>query len=120
MIDAPQACIGERALLQSIDWRAVDPAKVERLLDALAGEGIRLPAWLAKSLVLGGHVLPSELQFGLGAALNTLNSLNRAQAASEVEDDASLARPVYLELVDDLEPDIVTAARTPARQPRAR
>ena len=108
VIDAPQACIGERALLQSIDWRAVDPAKVERLLDALAGEGIRLPAWLAKSLVLGGHVLPSELQFGLGAALNTLNSLNRAQAASEVEDEATPA--CYLKLVDDLEPDIVTAA----------
>ena len=47
-IESPQTGIGERALLQSIDWRAVDPAKVKRLLEALAGEGIRLPAWLLR------------------------------------------------------------------------
>ena len=111
VIDTPQACIGERALMQSIDWRAVDPSKVKRLLDALAGEGIRLPAWLAKSLVLGGHVLPAEPQLGLGAALNALNGFNRAQAASEWETDTSLETWLsYLELVEDLEPDIITAA----------
>jgi FkbH-like protein len=111
VIDTPQACIGERALMQSIDWRAVDPSKVKRLVDALVGEGIRLPAWLAKSLVLGGHVLPAEPQLGLGAALNALNGLNRAQAASELENDTSPETwASYLELVEDLEPDIVTAA----------
>ena len=60
VIETPPACIGERALLQSIDWRAVDPSKVKRLLNALAGEGIRLPTWLAKALILGGHVLPTS------------------------------------------------------------
>lgn len=110
VIESPQTGIGERALLQSIDWRAVDPAKVKRLLDALTGEGIRLPAWLAKSLVLGGHALPAEPQLGLGAPLNALNSLNRAQAAGASESDASLESwGAYLELVEDLEPDFVTA-----------
>ncbi|MGH6750165.1 MAG: hypothetical protein ACRECI_12725, partial [Methyloceanibacter sp.] len=109
VIESPQTCIGERALLQSIDWRAVDPAKVKRLLDALAGEGVRLPAWLAKSLVLGGHALPAELQLVLGAPLNALNGLNRAQTAGRSESDVSPgAWGAYLELVEDLEPDIVT------------
>jgi len=110
VIESPQTGIGERALLQSIDWRAVDPAKVKRLLEALAGEGIRLPAWLAKSLVLGGHALPAEPQLGLGAPLNALNSLNRAQTTGASESDASPeAWGAYLELVEDLEPDFVTA-----------
>ena len=110
VIESPQTGIGERALLQSIDWRAVDPAKVKRLLDALAGEGIRLPAWLAKSLVLGGHALPAEPQLGLGAPLNALNSLNRAQTTGASESDASPeAWGAYLELVEDLEPDFVAA-----------
>jgi FkbH-like protein len=110
VIESAPACIGERALLQSIDWRAVDPSKVKRLLDALAGEGIRLPAWLAKALILGGHVLPAEAQLGLGAPLKALNSLNRAQTASGLEGDTSPeAWGAYLELVEDLEPDIVTA-----------
>ena len=110
VIELPQTGIGERALLQSIDWRAVDPAKVKRLLEALAGEGIRLPAWLAKSLVLGGHALPAEPQLGLGAPLNALNSLNRAKTTGASESDASPeAWGAYLELVEDLEPDFVAA-----------
>ena len=80
------------------------------MLDAVAGEGIRLPAWLARSLILGGHVLAAESQLGLGAPLNALNNLNRAQAHSGSESDASLeAWAAYLELIEDLEPDIVTA-----------
>jgi FkbH-like protein len=110
VIESPPACIRERALLQSIDWRAVDPDKVERLLEALSAEGIRLPAWLAKALIVGGYPLPAEYQAGLDAPLNALNSINKPQAANAAEPDgATDSWGAYLALVEDLDPEIVSA-----------
>lgn len=110
IIESPAAGIRERALLQSIDWRAVDMGKVERLLEALSAESIRLPAWLAKALVVGGHALPAEHQAGLDAPLNALNSLNKPQAANAAEPDGMTdAWGSYLALVEDLDPEIVSA-----------
>jgi len=111
VIESPAACIRERGLLQSIDWRGVDPGKVEHLLDALLAEGIRPPAWLTKSLIVGGHALPTEHQAGLGASLNALNSLNKAHAANPAEPDgATDAWGTYLALVEDLDPEIISAS----------
>ncbi len=110
VIESPPACIRERALLQAIEWRVVDPGKVERLLEALTAEGIRLPAWFAKALIVGGHVLPAEHQAGLDATLNALNSLNKAQMANAAEaDGATEAWGAYLALIEDLEPEMVSA-----------
>jgi FkbH-like protein len=110
VIESPAACIRERGLLQSIDWRGVDPGKVERLLEALSAEGVRLPAWLAKALIVGGHALSGTHQAGLDAPLNALNSLNRAQAEHVAELDGAVdAWGSSLTLVEDLEPEIVAA-----------
>ena len=81
-MSSPGACTRERVLLQAVDWRAVDPTKVERLLDVLSAESIRLPGWLAKALVVGGHALPAMYQAGLDAQLNALNGLNNLEAAN--------------------------------------
>jgi FkbH-like protein len=111
VIESPHDCIGERALLQAVDWHAVDSRKVKRLLETFAEQGLRLPVWLARALILGGHMLSAEPQPGLAAGFNVLNILNRAQAVGE---DGTDTPPdtlgAYLELVEDLEPELLTAA----------
>jgi FkbH-like protein len=107
VIESPPAGIRERALLQAVDWRAVDPGKVERLLEALSAEGVHLPPWLAKALIVGGHALPAEFH---DTALAALNSLNKRQAGNlTAPDDAAYAWGAYLTLVEDLDPDIASA-----------
>ena len=110
VIESSAACIRERGLLQSVDWRGVDPGKVERLLEALSADGVRLPAWLAKALIVGGHALSGDHQAALDAPLNALNSLNKAQGATVAEPDGAVeAWGSSLTWVEDLEPEIVSA-----------
>jgi hypothetical protein len=71
LIAQPAACVREQAIIKSIQWRCVDSAKVERLLAALLEESIRLPTWLARSLVISGHFLPARYQVDLEAPLSS-------------------------------------------------
>jgi FkbH-like protein len=108
VIRVAPACISERVLLQGIDWRRVAPAKVAAMLDGLQAEGVRLPHWLAKALVVGGHVLPPEHQSGATTAVNVLNSLNDAAG-----DDGAAAvgqLGAFLRSADDLDQEIVEAS----------
>jgi FkbH-like protein len=110
VIESPAACMRERVLLQAVDWRAVDPTKVERLLEALSAESVRLPGWLAKALVVGGHALPATYQGGLDAPLNALNGLNKLEAANATDSDSAIeAWGSYLALIEDLDPEIAAA-----------
>jgi FkbH-like protein len=77
VIDHAPACIRERVLLQSIDWRRVESDRVADMLQRLEAEGVRPPKWLAKSLLTAGHCLPDSQQAVLDAPLNALNGLNR-------------------------------------------
>src|SRR5919109_5474893 len=75
VIDNAAACIQERVLLQSVDWTKIEPAKVEGMLQRLDAESVRVPNWLAKSLLLAGHSLPAMQT--LDAPLHALNHLNK-------------------------------------------
>jgi FkbH-like protein len=75
VIDSASACIQERTLLQSIDWTRVAPARVEGMLHRLEADGVRIPHWLTRSLLLAGHTLPAAQV--LDAPLHALNNLNR-------------------------------------------
>ena len=110
VIESPPSGIRERGLLQAIDWRGVDPSNVERLLEALSAEGIRLPTWLTKALIVGGHTLPAAYHSSLDAPLAALNNLNRLHSSNATEPDgAAESGGAYLALVDDLDPDLVSA-----------
>ena len=108
LIESPAACTRERVLLQAVDWRAVDPTKVERLFEVLSRESVRLPGWLAKALVIGGHVLPATYQGGLDAPLNALNGLNKEANATN-SDSVIEAWGSYLALIEDLDSEIAAA-----------
>jgi FkbH-like protein len=110
VIESPTAGIRERALLQAIDWRGVDPGKVVLLLETLSAEGLRLPVWLARALVVGGHALPAEHLSNLDVALTALNNLNKSPTANISE--ISVAADAWgadLVQVEDLDADIASA-----------
>jgi FkbH-like protein len=110
LIESPGACARERVLLQAVDWRAVDPIKVERLLGVLSAESIRLPGWFTKALVVGGHALPAMYEAGLDAQLKALNGLNNLEAANARDSDSSLEAWVsYLALIEEIDPEIAAA-----------
>ena len=107
LIESPQDCVRERALLQAMDWRRVDAGKVERLLGALADQGIRLPPWLAKALIVGGYPLPAEHQTALDPILHALNSLNKVQLGQGAEGAEDWG--AYLATVEEVDPELLTA-----------
>ena len=71
-------------------------------------ESVRLPGWLAKALVIGGHVLPATYQGGLDAPLNALNGLNKEANATN-SDSVIEAWGSYLALIEDLDSEIAAA-----------
>lgn len=86
---APEA-VKRRELLQSVDWSRVAPPRVAAMLCELQAGGRRIPHWLARSLVLGGHVLPDSVAQALPLELRLLNDLAGADAATQPSDIETL------------------------------
>lgn len=83
VIGAAPECLKEGVLLQGIEWARVAPARVGAMLHDFSMRDIRVPSWLARSLVLGGHVLPAELAGRLSPELQTLGRVNEFNGSTE-------------------------------------
>ncbi|MGH6729818.1 MAG: HAD-IIIC family phosphatase, partial [Sphingomicrobium sp.] len=107
VIESAPACIQERVLLQSIDWNQVEAAKVDGMLQRLDAEGVRLPAWLARSLLIAGHSLPATQL--LDAPLHALSNLNKLVRDGRSAETGVEAWAEDLATREQLEPDVVAA-----------
>lgn len=83
VIGAAPECLKEGVLLQGIEWARVAPARVGAMLHDFSMRDIRVPSWLARSLLLGGHVLPAELAGRLSPELQTLGRVNEFNGSTE-------------------------------------
>lgn len=104
-IAAAPDCVRRRAIFPAIDWSVVPPSKVAKLLSMLAQSQLPVPRWLAKLLLLGGHVLPAEVEQTLTVGLAALNRTNRAEGELHERDSLSGALP-GLCLDEQLESDV--------------
>lgn len=104
-IAAAPECVRRRAIFPAIDWSDVPLFKVAKLLSTLAQSQLPVPRWLAKLLLLGGHVLPTEVERTLPVGLAVLNRLNRADG--ELHERESLSGTLPGLCVDEqLEGDV--------------
>ncbi len=85
-IAAAPECLRQGVILRAIDWRAVAPAQVESMLASLTSARMQPPHWLAKLLLMAGHVLPDAMGGGLPAALRILQRLNGTSGKPEPEE----------------------------------
>lgn len=92
-IAAAPDCVRRRAIFPAVDWSAVPPSKVAKLLSTLAQSQLPVPRWLTKLLLLGGHVLPAEVEQTLTVGLAALNRINRAEGEPHERDSLSGALP---------------------------
>jgi FkbH-like protein len=108
IIAAAPECLRQRVILQGIDWSIVGPHKVSLLLQALDQEGLSLPGWLSKSLLLAGHILEGAAVPALPTGLAVLNRLNAA--GGDADERAPIAASLAsLEPDPDLDPALTTA-----------
>ncbi len=107
-IEASPKCVRRRVILDAIDWSAVPPAKVELLVSTLAEARVTLPARLARTLLLAGHQLPSDVEQFLSEELAVLARLNRATGEIHEEERAS-AMIAALAHVERAEGDVIVA-----------
>jgi FkbH-like protein len=105
-------CLGERVLLQSVDWTRIQPDAVADMLQALDAQGVNLPTWLARSLVVAGHVLPPLQQDQLDGPLRALNAINGAAGNKDQLGSTDGSAPSIDQLIvdEDLEPSVLAAA----------
>jgi len=105
-IEAAPECARRRAILPSVDWTAVSPEKVAAMLGAFERAGVLCPGWLAKTVLIAGHVVTESLE--LPPHLRVLQRVNRFARDGEggAEIDALVAA-----LMDDdtIEVDVVAA-----------
>jgi FkbH-like protein len=78
-IENASECLRRRIILQAIDWSEVSTRKVAGLLSTLVDSQQSVPRWLSKSLLLAGHVLPTDSDLALTLGLMALNLLNGAE-----------------------------------------
>ena len=118
IVENATACLRERVVLQSVDWTRVHPDAVADMLQVLVAEGVNLPAWLARSLVVAGHVLPPLQQDQLGGPLRALNAINGLASNNGQLSSTDGSRPSLDQLIvdEDLEPSLLLAT---ARQLKA-
>ncbi|MEJ2116984.1 MAG: hypothetical protein P8Y36_03400 [Alphaproteobacteria bacterium] len=111
-IDAAPACLRHRMFLQTVDWAKVAPERVANMLGRLDDEGVKLPPWLAKALLIGGHVLGAARTDRLEPALRALNAINRVKddALTASVADAAEAAANDLAHYTDADPDVVVSA----------
>ncbi|MEJ2125896.1 MAG: hypothetical protein P8Y47_14200, partial [Alphaproteobacteria bacterium] len=111
-IDAAPACLRHRMFLQTVDWAKVAPERVANMLGRLDDEGVKLPPWLAKALLIGGNVLGAARTDRLEPALRALNAINRVKddALTASVADAAEAAANDLAHYTDADPDVVVSA----------
>lgn len=115
LIEASPALLRHRALLAAADWKDASPEQVARLSERLTSARKTLPKWLARTLVVAGHVLPEEPPPTLDVAVRLLSDLNRAACAAPSEalsEDVAAAAERFCELGSAglLPHDVATAA----------
>jgi FkbH-like protein len=105
-IEAAPACVRERAIFPSIDWKRVAASKVAAMLTSLERSRVPCPGWLSKALLIGGHVLTAEAERHLVGHLRVLNRINTACRDGENGEDIA---PFLAGLLEDaaIEPDII-------------
>lgn len=107
-IDAAPDCVRRRLILPSLDWRAVPATKVARMMSLLKQSGVACPRWLAKAVLLAGHVTEEEQHQNLSAHLKLLNRINQASLHGETGVEIG---PLVDGLMDDatIETEIIGA-----------
>jgi len=75
-IASAASCIEHGIILQTIDWKLVDRQKVSLMLEGLKEDGTLLPQWLARALLIGGHILPAVCLKRCDPELCVLNGIN--------------------------------------------
>lgn len=109
LIHSAPALMRHRMFPQTIDWSKVDLNKVARLLGILDDAGVPMPAWFAKALLVGGHILIPAKAEALEPQLRALNVINcacidtRACAAAD-------AAAADLTQMADVDLDVLTSA----------
>lgn len=109
LIEEAPLLVRHRALLAAADWRQATATQLERLRARLAGAGIKLPGWLARTLILSGHHLDVDTLDHLAEpALRLLSALNGLTAGKPLPD------PLHHSLRDHaagggMEPETATA-----------
>jgi FkbH-like protein len=98
--------------LQTVDWAKVAPERVAAMLRCLDNENVKLPPWLAKALLIGGHVLEAERIDRLEPALRALNAINRGKDDTLTATIANAAEAAANDLAHytDADSDVVVAA----------
>lgn len=105
-IEAAPECARRRVILPSVDWASVSPDKVAALFGAFAQAGLPCPGWLAKAVLIAGHVVAENLD--LPSHLRVLQRVNRF--ARDGKDGAEIDALVAALIEDDaLETDIAAA-----------
>ena len=85
VIDLAPEALNRRVLLQSIDWSGIDSTRVADMVARLARRQLALPRAVVSSLLVAGHVLPTEMMQTPGQrALNLLNGNDAKTQASVV------------------------------------
>ncbi|MCL4768279.1 MAG: HAD-IIIC family phosphatase [Hyphomicrobiaceae bacterium] len=109
VIAAAPECLQQGILLQGIDWARVPPGRVNAMLGDLGSRNVRLPGWLARALVVGGHVLPADAAGRLSAELQALNQLNGCSGSA---DERRMLASVHrrLCLLEERDADVLAAA----------
>jgi FkbH-like protein len=112
IVENATECLRERVLLQSLDWTQIHPDAVAEMLQGLGAEGVNLPTWLAKSLLVAGHVLPPAQQERLDGPLRALNAINGLASNNGQLSSTDGSGPSIDQLIvdEELEPSMLAAA----------
>jgi len=105
-IEVAPECARRRAILPAVDWSAVPPDKVAIMFDTLEQAGVPCPGWLARSVLMAGHVATEGLE--LTPHLRVLQRVNRFARDGDggAEIDALVAGLIE---DDTIEADVVAA-----------
>lgn len=82
LIEDASELVRQRLLLPAYDWRHASPEQVARLLQKLSEARVNVPAWLAKGLLIAGHVLPESALRNCSPELLVLAAVNDVDSAA--------------------------------------
>ncbi len=76
LIEQAPLLVRQKSLLPAFDWRQASAVQVDRLLTTLHAAGVKIPAWLARGILIAGHALPQAALGNAPEDLVLLQALN--------------------------------------------